>query len=62
MAYHVENVALGTLEKQYGGTPAECIQAYLDDKHGEGLELVSQGSGPAGLLFIFKGSGGKKGK
>ncbi len=53
----VEIVAVGSLEKNFPApTVAGSIAAYLDAKAADGLALVSNGSAPSGLLFVFKSS------
>ncbi len=51
----VEIVSVGYLEKHFPATSVSTsIAAYLDAKAADGLALVSNGSAPAGLLFVFK--------
>ena len=57
MGYVVEHKSFGSLEKDFPGVGcAEWVAAYLAEKAHEGLELVSHGTGQAGLLFVFKGA------
>jgi len=51
----VEVVSVGALERDFpAATIAESVAMYLDAKASDGLALVSNGSAPAGLMFVFK--------